>query len=218
MRASDPALAQAHRLLAAALPPHEVVPRREWREALAERSAGVWSDLRWHLLVAERMGRVLGMTSGTFLGSVEVGMIGYLALDPVLRGRGIGARLRTRLRSRFERDAAEFRGRPLAAVVGEVDPDNPWLHYLMSRRGALALDLPYCQPPLRTGEPPHPLVLYYQPLHGRPRSLPVAEVRRLLFAIWRRLYRVARPLQHPVFRRMLRSLQGRTRVRSRWPV
>ncbi|HSE66238.1 MAG TPA: GNAT family N-acetyltransferase [Gemmatimonadales bacterium] len=211
----DPAFRPAHRLLAASLPAGEVVSIREWRHTLAERSAGVWTDQCWHLLVAERGGRVLGMTSGTYLGSHNVGMIGYLVLHPSLRKQGIGPRLRNRLRTCFERDARATRGEPLTAIVGEVDAANPWLLNLMRRAGALALDFPYYQPSLRAEDPPSPLVLYYQPLTRPRRFLPVDEVRRLIYAIWRRLYRIAKPLQRPAFRLMLRSLRGRRRVAGR---
>lgn len=215
--ASDPAFRPAHRLLAASLPAGEVVSIREWRHTLAERSAGVWADQCWHLLVAERGGRVLGMTSGTYLGSLNIGMIGYLVLHPLLRKQGIGPRLRNRLRERFERDALAERGGALTAIVGEVDAANPWLLNLMRRAGALALDLVYYQPSLRADDTPSPLVLYYQPLTRPRKSLPVDEVRRLIYAIWRRLYRIAKPLQRPAFRLMLRSLRGRRRIASLAP-
>jgi GNAT superfamily N-acetyltransferase len=213
----DGALRPAHRLLRQSLPPGEVVDFSDWRATLAERSARVWTDLRWHLLVAERAGRVVGMASGTYLGSLNVGMVGYLVLARSLRGQGVGPRLRARLRTSFERDARRIGGRPLDAVVGEVDRANPWLRHLVRTHGALALDLQYYQPSLQVGDAPSSLVLYYQPLTRNRRTLPADEVRRLLYAIWRRLYRVAKPLERRAFRRMLRSLAGRRRIGSRLP-
>jgi hypothetical protein len=79
------------------------------------------------------------------------------------------------------------------------------------------LDLQYYQPSLQVGDAPSSLVLYYQPLMRHRRTLPADEVRRLLYAIWRRLYRVAKPLERRAFRRMLRSLAGRRRIGSRLP-
>jgi hypothetical protein len=55
-------------------------------------------------------------------------------------------------------------------------------------------------------------VLYYQALGLQPRSLPAAQVRQLIYAIWRSVYRVPRPLSRPAFRRMLKALEGRERV------
>lgn len=213
----DAALGPAHRLLGTSLPSGEVVPVRDWRATLAERSAGVWTDLRWHLLVAEQGRRVVGVASGTYLGSLNLAMIGYLVVDPSLRGLGIGPRLRGRLRTCFERDARQVRGLALEAVIGEVERTNPWLRHLVSRHGALALDLPYYQPSLQVGDAPSSLVLYYQALTRSRRWLSAVDVRRILYAIWRRLYRVSQPLERPAFRRMLRALTARRRIGSRLP-
>jgi len=105
--------------------------------------------------------------------------------------------------------------RSLGAIVGEVREDNPWLRYLVRREGAIALDFTYFQPSLGGGRKAVPLVMYYQPLVRPRRSLGSDELRKLLYTMWRRAYRVARPLRHPEFRRMLRSLAGRRRVGQR---
>jgi GNAT superfamily N-acetyltransferase len=212
---ADPALRRAHALLGLAFAADQVVSLKDWRETLRERAGQVWTDLRWHLLVAERRGRVVGMASGTYLGSVNVGMVGYLVLRPSARRLGIGSRLRRRLRECFERDAERIGRAPLTAIVGEVEPDNPWLMRLVAAERALALDIPYAQPSLAPGASPVQLVLYYQSLRGRITSVPAPVLRRLLYAIWRRIYRVPRPLTHPAFRRMLRALRDRRRV-GRW--
>jgi hypothetical protein len=212
---SDAALRSAHRLLTRIFPRAEMLPRSAWVHVIQERAAGVWTDLNWHLFVAER-GRTVGAATGTYLGNVNVGLIGYVAVGSGVRSLGIGPRLRWALRLAFERDARRLRGRPLKALVGEVRPDNPWLRRLVGH-GAIALDLPYFQPSLRRRDEDVPLVLYYQPLHGRRTSLSTPEVRRLLYTIWRRAYRIPRPLAHPTFRRMLRALGGRARIGQRTP-
>lgn len=217
-RVTDTALRRAHRLLTRIFPRAEMLPLSAWVHVLKEREAGVWTDLNWHLFVAEhvvaRRARLVGAATGTYLGNVNVGLIGYIAVGSAARSLGIGPRLRWALRLAFERDARNLRGRPLRALVGEVRPDNPWLRRLVGH-GAIALDLPYFQPSLRRRDEEVPLVLYYQPLHGRRTSLSAPEVRRLLYTIWRRGYRIAKPLAHPTFRRMLRALAGRTRVGQR---
>lgn len=210
--ADDAAFPVAHRLLRRTFPRSEMLPMRDWRIAMRERSAGLWTDLGWHLLVAERDGSVIGAASGSYLGNVNVGIIGYIALAPDERSSGLGPRLRQRLRRAFEQTALRVAGRPLDAIVGEVHADNPWLRHLVRREHAIALDFPYYQPTLRRGEQEVPLVLYYQPLRERRVSLSTAEVRRLLYTMWRRTYRVARPLSRPAFRNMLKSLEGRRRV------
>jgi hypothetical protein len=39
--------------------------------------------------------------------------------------------------------------------------------------------------------------------------LPAAQIRKLLYSLWRRTYRIAQPLSDPAFRRMLADLEGR---------
>jgi hypothetical protein len=211
---TDPAFRRAHRLLAAIFPRAETVPISAWRHVMRERQAGVWTDLSWHLFVAEYEKRTVGAATGIYLGNVNVGLVGYVAVRSTARSAGIGPRLRWALRLTFQRDARRITGRRLKAIAGEVRPDNPWLGRLV-RHGAIALDFPYHQPALRSQGKDVPLVLYYQPLHVAGRSIPVEEARRLLYAIWRRAYRVSKPLAHPAFRRMLRAVEGRTRIGQR---
>jgi N-acetylglutamate synthase-like GNAT family acetyltransferase len=206
---ADPAVALGHRVLRRIFPKTELVGLAEWRESLREREAGLWTDIQWHLLVAEVDGEVIGVAAGTYLGNVNTGVIGYLAIAPPDRHHGIGPRLRARLRALFQRDARRIRGLPLQAVFGEVRRDNPWLRTLARRNHVLALDINYLQPGLHQHEHPLPLVCYYESLDRPRRRLPVPVVRRLLYTIWRRVYRIARPMSDPAFRRMLRDLSGR---------
>lgn len=206
---TDPAIVGGHDLLRRSFDKAELVGRREWRESLREREAGLWFDIRWHLIVAENGRAVVGVASGTYLGNVNIGLIGYVAVSPAARGCGVGPRLRAKLRSLFRRDAREIRRQPLQAVVGEVSRDNPWLKTLVRRDQVLALDFTYVQPSLHGDYHPVPLVLYYESLDRPRRRLPAALVRKLLYTTWRRVYRIPRPMAHPEFRRMLADLATR---------
>ncbi len=211
----DHALGQAHRLLRGAFGKAELVSLREWRASLRERTRGLWTDSTWHLLIAERDARVVGVVSGNYLGNLNVGAIGYLAVSAAGRGLGLGPRLRRRLRTRLDQDARRIRGEPLAALVGEVNEGNPWLRTLSRRPEVLPLDFQYYQPRL---DPSHRLaryVFYYESLHGRRRALPVVELRQLLYTLWRRVYRIPRPLSRQPFRRMMQALDGRRHVGRR---
>jgi hypothetical protein len=212
---NDRALDRAHRLLKRIFPRAELLPLRDWRETLREREAGLWTDLNWHLLVAHQGRQLVGAASGSYIGSINVGLIGYVAVVAGLRGHGVGERLRRGLRAAITRDARRIHGRPLGALIGEVHAENPWLAHLVRERGVLVLDFPYCQPSLHRATRHVQLVLYYEPLHRRRRSLPADEVRRLIYTLWRRSYRIDRPLAHDPFRRMLRSLPRGGRVGSR---
>jgi len=212
VQSTDPVLSKVHDLIRRTFPPDELVRRNEWRDSLREREAGLWSDSRWHLVVAEHRGSVIGVASGTYLGNINIGTVGYLAVSPKARGLGIGPRVRAKLRTLFREDAREIRSRTLAAVIGEVRRDNPWLRALIRSERVLALNFKYFQPRLRAGDRPVPLVLYYEGI-GRPRRrLAAAEVRRILYSTWRRIYRIPRPMTRPSFRWMLEDLSGRKYV------
>ena len=211
----DPAFPEAYALLQRVFPASELVRAQEFLRSLRERAAGVWTDLLWHMVIGERGPQLLGVATGSYLGSLNVGLIGYLAVRPGSRSVGLGPRLRSKLLRVFDGDARRLHGRPCDALIGEVEPDNPWLRRLVRHHHAIPLDLPYCQPPVRPTELEVPLVLYYQPLHRTRKRLPVGEVRRLLYAIWRRGYRIASPLEDARFRRMLRALEGRRWVGAR---
>jgi GNAT superfamily N-acetyltransferase len=206
---ADPALVAAHRLLQRTFHKSELVPRTEWRNLLREREAGLWFDTRWHLIVAELAGEVIGVASGTYLGNVNTGAVGYLAVSETARGLGLGPRLRARLRTLLTRDALKIAREPLEAIIGEVRSDNPWLHTLVRRDRVLALDFAYYQPHLHEDSRPVPLVLYYEPLGKDRRRLSVLLVRKLLYTTFRRIYRIARPMSNPAFRRMMAELAGR---------
>jgi GNAT superfamily N-acetyltransferase len=211
--ADDPGFREAHSLLRREFPRGEMLPLRDWRNVMRERREGLWTDVAWHLLVAEREGEVVGAASASYLGEVNVIVVGYVAVRADVRGEGLGPRLRRGLRRKCEADARRVGHSHLKAVIGEVHAGNPWLRSLVHREGAIALDFDYYQPTLSGG--PVALVLYYQPLGAPRRSLSVPELRRLLYSIWRRAYRVPQPLARPAFRRMLRSLVGRRRVGQR---
>lgn len=212
---NDPAFRAAHALLRASFHRAEMLPLADWRNAMRERQEALWTDVNWHLLAAERNGTLVGACSGSYLGNHNVGVIGYIAVTKTARSSGLGPRMRNALRRRFEADA-RFAGHDrLRAIVGEVREDNSWLRHLVRREGAIALDFPYFQPSLGGGKGVVPLVMYYQPLDRAMKSLSAARLRRLLYSMWRRAYRVGRPLGDPAFRQMLRSLRGRRRIGQR---
>lgn len=104
------------------------------------------------ILALDEQHRIRGGISGEWYPSSGVFLLGYLAVDPLSRGAGIGASL---LRRALDRWCAEFA--PLL-VLGEVeDPrrhaadefGDPWKRLRFYRRlAARALPLPYFQPAL----------------------------------------------------------------------
>jgi len=212
---NDKALAGAYRLLRRAFTAGELVPRRDLREAMIERNRGILGEFNWHMFVAERGKVVVGVASISYVGELNVGMIGYLAVRATERSIGVGLRLRAKLLQAVRADALRIRKRPLNALLGEVRVGNPWLRHLVTAHDAIALDFPYWQPSIDGTTPPVRLVLYYQPITKQRQSLGVNEVRRLLYVLWRRVYRIPRPMKDPTFKRMLKALHGRRRIGSR---
>ena len=208
----DPTLKSAYALLSQSFPRQERVSINEWRATLVERAGRVWTDFSWHLVVAQNGNRVLGLATGTFLGSVNVGIIGYLAIAPGQRSGGLGTRLRARLRDRFQADARRLNGRALAGVLGEVSTDNPWLKRLARNPRVLVLDVPYWQPSLHSEDEPSPFALYYEAIGRNPRWVSASELRKILYAIWRHAYRVSRPLDRDVFQQIIAYLKNRRRI------
>ena len=140
------------------------------------------------MLVAERGDRIIGIASGTYLGNVGIGFVGYLGVAPDVRGVRLGTRLRARLRTAFARDARRVTATGLRAILGEVKIDNPWLGHLIKDPRVVALDFRYRQPRLMPGKHPVPLVLYYESMRGNVSRLRARMVRRILYTVWRRVY------------------------------
>lgn len=212
VHSTDPAIRRVHALVRRTFHSNKLIGIHEWRDSLREQEAGLWADIRWHLQIAEHMGRVVGVASGMYLGNINTGVVGYLAVSARARGLGVGSRLRARLRASFRRDARKLAGKPLDAVIGEVRRDNPWLRALVRNDRVLALDFTYLQPRLRPGDKPVSLVLYYEGIARPVHRLASARIRAILYTTWRRIYRIARPLAHAEFRRMLKDLEGRAFV------
>lgn len=212
--ARDPRFRRAFSLYAAIFPASERIGREYFKNLFEEKRLGLLAPFNFHFLVAHEGERVLGFISGTYLAIANLGFVGYLAVRPSAAGRHVGSRLRQQLVQLVRRDALAAGHPRLLGMMGEVEEGNPWLQ-TMRRRGALALDLDYLQPST-DGTAVVPLVLYLQPTSGRRvRSLSAPALRRVLYAVYRRLYRIRFPLKQPEFRRMLRQLEGRARVGTR---
>lgn len=211
-----PEFQQALKLFTRVFPAAERIDRRYFDDVMAEKRLGLMFPFNTYFFVALRGGKVVGFCSGTYMAVVNMGFVGYLAVDPAMKGAQIGSRLRRRMVEAMRRDARANGCTDLSGVAGEVETDNPWLRHLVERRGALALDFDYRQPALRPGTREVPLTLYIEPTSRHaPRSLPTWQVKALVYALYRRLYRVRFPLRLASFRRMLHALDGRRRIGRR---
>lgn len=194
-------------------PPVDRQPLAEIAMEIAEKRLDVRPASDFHMFVAHTPeGEATAVVVGVYLRGVNAGFVSYLAVRPEFRTRELGRRLRTRLVGAFGDDARRA-GRPeLAWVVGEVRRKSPWLRRLVRERGAVPFNLEYFHPGISPATADARWVLYRQPVADRREEMSATEVRRVLYAVWRRVYRVRYPLEHPGFAAMFAELDGRRRI------
>ncbi|HEX8831841.1 MAG TPA: GNAT family N-acetyltransferase [Longimicrobium sp.] len=189
----------------------DVQPTADLLSELEECRRGYPSGGEYHLLAAlDEAGEPAAAAAGVYLEAVNAGFITYLAVRPEMRNRQLGRTLRAHLLECFHADARS-RGAQLAWTVGEVRRESAWLRTLVQGGRAIPFHLGYFHPwmPLRAEGR---YVLYREPFADPRAEIPSQEVARLLFAIWRRAYRIRYPLQSETFCYMLRGLEGRESI------
>lgn len=184
----------------------------ELRSELEEKRRNLLSPYDFHLLaMVDSRAEVVAVAAGVYLAGVNCGFVDYLAVDESFRRQRLGHVLRAHLLECFRASARASGQARLAWILGEVRLDSPWLLDLV-RNGAVPFDLTYYHPGMASGESEDRYVLYREPEADRRRELPTDEVRRILYAIYRRAYRVRYPLLRENFRAMLEEIEGRESV------
>ncbi|HEX6132656.1 MAG TPA: GNAT family N-acetyltransferase [Longimicrobiales bacterium] len=206
----EPLADEALAVIAEMFGPHERQPLAELRSEIAERRLGMLSGYNFHLLTAlyEEEETAAGTIVGLYLDGVNAGFITYLAVRRRYRGRRLARVLRPQLIEVFRGDARRAGYDDLAWVLGEVRADSPWLRRLVRTRGAIPFDLEYYHPGMSLGDAQR-YILYRQPIADHRVELPVELVRRTLYAVYRRGYRVRYPLTREIFGAMLEQLEDR---------
>ncbi|MEJ2185051.1 MAG: GNAT family N-acetyltransferase [Gemmatimonadota bacterium] len=208
-----PAAQSALGLIMDTFPAHERQPLAELRSEIAEKRLGLLAAYDFHLFAAFGDSGpdkyAVAAAVGVYLEGVNAGFVNYLAVRPAVRGRGHGRALRRRLVEQLRSDARDAGFDDLAWVIGEVRPDNDWLRRLVREKSAIPFDLTYYHPAPIPGAADERFVLYRQPVGDVREALPSELVQRLLYAIYRRAYRVSYPLERPAFRDMLAELKTR---------
>jgi GNAT superfamily N-acetyltransferase len=185
----------------------------ELRSEIAEKRLGLLAGYDFHLItVPTPEGEAAATVAGVYLQGVNAGFVTSLASRPRHQGRRLARRLRNALVECFREDARREEYHDLNWVLGEVRSASPWLRRLVRHRGAIPFDLEYFHPGMAPDGSGEAYTLYRQPVGDRRAELPVSEVKQILYAIWRRAYRVRYPLERPGFRRMLSQLEGRETV------
>jgi GNAT superfamily N-acetyltransferase len=190
----------------------EVQPTQDLQSEIEESRRGLRSMSQYHLLVTiSPEGMPLAAAAGAYLRGVNVGYIAYLAVAEQWRRARFGTALRTRLVETFKRDALELEGRELSWVVGEVRRKNRWLQQLVKQGKAVPFDISYFHP-WQSREREGAYVFYRESIADRRTNLPSAEVKTLIYAIWRYAYRIAYPIRSETFRYMLEQLGNRPEI------
>lgn len=206
----EPLAESAIRLIESAFRLVDRQPLGELRSEIGEKRMGFVND--FHLLAARSGEEVVGVVGGVYLTDVNAGFITYLTVSPEHRGQELAPALRGSLVEIFRSDARRAGLGDLAWVVGEVRTDNNWLRRLVEAREVVVFDLDYFAPIAspRAGAPEY--LLYRQLVGDVSPTVPAHEVQRLLYAIFRRGYRIRYPLENASFRTMLAHLEGRKTV------
>jgi GNAT superfamily N-acetyltransferase len=179
--------------------------QEDLRNEIEEKRLGLHSSYSYHLFVAARGDDVDGAALGAYLAGVNCGFITYIAVRPEARGGRIAQRLRKRLVEAFRASAREQGREDLDWVLGEVRSDSPWLKRLL-KGGARTFDLKYYHPGMAPGGSGPGYTLYREPVAGGLQEFDAAFVKRIIYAIFRRAYRVRFPLRHPGFKAMMDEL------------
>lgn len=190
----------------------EVQPMADLLAEMEEGRRGLATGGDYHVVaLVGADGVPVAAATGAFLEAVNAGYIAYLAVAEEYRNARLGREIRRHLVEAFRTDAQRLHGGEPAFVVGEVRRENRWLETLVDKGRAITFDLPYFHPwmPMKQEGV---YVLYREPL-GDPRpELPSREVVALLYAIWRRAYRISYPTQSETFCYMLDKVESKDMI------
>jgi GNAT superfamily N-acetyltransferase len=186
----------------------DVQPVNDLLSEVEERRRGMPSGGDYHLLaMVDDAGRAAAAAAGIYLEGVNAGFITYLAVRQDLRGALLGRGLRRHLVDSIRDEARRKHGADPAWVVGEVRRGSPWLQTLVGAGKVIPFDFPYFHPWMsRRSEGRY--VLYREPLADARPVLEADEVVRLVYAIWRRAYRIRFPLQSETFCYMIDRIKS----------
>jgi GNAT superfamily N-acetyltransferase len=190
---------------------HDVQSAEDFLAELEEGRRGLPAGGDYHLVAqVDGADNPVAAAAGAYVSEVNAGFVSYLAVDEAHRSQRLGRELRAHLVDAFRADARRA-GRALSWTVGEVRRDSPWLRTLVAHGRAIPFGFSYFHPWLpRRAEGRY--VLYREPDADARRHLPSGEVLRLVYGIWRRVYRIRFPLQSETFCYMLDQLQQADRI------
>jgi hypothetical protein len=190
----------------------DVQPTADLLSELEEARRGMFSGGGYHLLVIDDGAAMpAAAAAGIYLRGIRSLFVTYLAVRPDQRRLRRGRQLRAELIRSMREEAVALDGREPRCVFGEVERTSPWLRALVRRGKVLPLDVPYFHPWQPRSTEGH-YVLYREPLEDARAEFSAVEVARIVYAIWRRAYRIRFPLQSDLFRYMMEQIDRRGTV------
>jgi hypothetical protein len=191
----------AHDLFLRRIGPRLVEDRASFRLS-ATRATADWVP---RLGLAEVDGQLVGAQLGGLLPAVGMLSLPYTAVAEPFEGRGVYRQLKAAMLERLRSDA---RARGLPEPVGNIAEEvlgGAQYRRKVERGIAVALPVAYVSPAAQ-GLAETPLALTFEPLLDvTPPTSPDA-LRAIVAAVYRGLYRIARPEDDPAFGRIVASL------------
>ncbi len=201
----DSVLSQAIFLLQNGLLPHEVDSEADLRKSIENQST-FFPD-SYHMLTLKQDKKILGVSVGYYIAEVNIGFISYVVVEKDSGRLGLGKILRTELLRKFGEDAQNAGKSIPFGYIGEVKDNNPWLQMLIRNYKVTPFDLPYMQPPMREGDAPSPLVLYFQKHPEFAGELDNKMVLQSISAIYRKIYDIKNPENCDYFQKIKTFLE-----------
>ena len=167
----------------------KAIPHRE----VSRPQSSVLSPQSW-LLAGAQLGGLLP----------AVGMVSlpYTAVDEQYEGRGVYLRLKRAMLAELA-ETAQARGLPPPiGNVSEEAPGSAQYERKVGRGIATVFPLPYTQPAVQ-GLDETPLALTFEPLVHPAPAFSDEDHLRIVAAVYRGLYRIARPEDHPALKRIV---------------
>jgi GNAT superfamily N-acetyltransferase len=182
---------QAFDLYVVSFPVEERVSLSAIKEGILNRDDGLAGDYISRFIAAVQDDRTVGLSMYGYYRIPRLACLFYLAVQPDLRGLGLGAWLLNQTAALLPNDARILGGESPLGLCWEVDRPNesgdPEERTLRARRikfyernGAILLDsIDFIAPPLSEGLPPVPYFLMFMPLPDK--EIPIEE--SLLLAV-----------------------------------
>lgn len=155
--------------------------------------------------LAELDGQLAGAQLGGLLPTVGLLSLPYTAVAAAFESQGVYRRLKLAMLERLRADA---RARNLPEPAGNLSEEaagSAQYQRKVERGSAVVLPVPYASPAAQ-GLSETPLALTYEPLTAAPPPSSPEQLRAVVAAVYRGLYRIAEPERDPTFRRIIAAL------------